>query len=134
MDVPTTGSQTEERRGSPGRECRFHKQSANLLQGRIRLGRSGEGGPEVGCSECSQEDDIRKAKQAAARAYQEDAYLSGTDRLLWQLYATSYDLEQFSDAVKYCVEGGRRFPKNSLFIRCRLWLLTTPQFRPELAG
>jgi serine/threonine-protein kinase len=80
----------------------------------------------------NQKDDFIQAKLTAQRAYEEDAYLSGTDRILWRLYATSYDLEQFQDAVKYCEEGGLRFPKNALFIRCRLWLLTTPQVKPDI--
>ncbi|MEO8193905.1 MAG: protein kinase [Gemmatimonadales bacterium] len=73
----------------------------------------------------SNKDDITNAKVAAQRAYEEDAYLSGTDRVLWKLYATSYDLQQFNDAVKYCDEGAARFPDNPFFIRCRLWLQTT---------
>jgi len=80
----------------------------------------------------NQKDDFIQAKLTAQRAYEEDAYLSGTDRILWRLYATSYDLEQFPDAVKYCEEGGRRYPKNPLFVRCRLWLLTTPQVKPDI--
>ena len=80
----------------------------------------------------NQKDDFTQAKLAALKAYEEDAYLSGTDRILWRLYATSYDLEQISDAVKYCEDGGRRFPKNPLFVRCRLWLLTHPQVKPEI--
>jgi TolB-like protein/tRNA A-37 threonylcarbamoyl transferase component Bud32 len=80
----------------------------------------------------NQKDDFTQAKLTATRAYEEDAYLNGTDRILWRLYATSYDLEQFPDAVKYCEEGGRRFPKNPLFVRCRLWLLTTNQLKPDI--
>jgi serine/threonine-protein kinase len=80
----------------------------------------------------NQKDDFSQAKLAALKAYDEDAYLSGTDRILWRLYATSYDLEQFDDAVKYCEDGGRRFPKNPLFVRCRLWLLTTPRVAPDI--
>jgi TolB-like protein/tRNA A-37 threonylcarbamoyl transferase component Bud32 len=80
----------------------------------------------------NQKDDFTQAKITATRAYEEDAYLSGTDRILWRLYATSYDLEQFPDAVKYCEEGGRRFPKSWFFVRCRLWLLTTDAVKPDI--
>jgi len=80
----------------------------------------------------NQKDDFTQAKLTAMRAYDEDAYLSGTDRILWRLYATSYDLEQFPDAVRFCEEGGRRFPKNPLFVRCKLWLLTTPAVKPDV--
>ena len=80
----------------------------------------------------SQMDDVIKAKTAAQRAYEEDAYLSGTDQVLWKLYATSYDLEQFTDAVKYCEDGGNRFPDNPRFVRCRLWLLTVKSVTPDV--
>ena len=74
----------------------------------------------------NQKDQFVDAKLAAQKAYEQDAYLSGTDKVLWRLYATSYDLEQWSDAAKWCEEGGRRFPASEIFVRCRLWLLTTP--------
>lgn len=80
----------------------------------------------------NQKDDFSQAKLAALKAYEEDAYLSGTDRILWRLYATSYDLEQTADAQKYCEDGGRRFPKNPLFVRCRLWLLTMQEIKPDV--
>jgi eukaryotic-like serine/threonine-protein kinase len=78
-----------------------------------------------------QKDDPINAKVASQRAYEEDAFLSGADMVLWRLYATSYDLEQFADAVKYCDEGARRFPENRLFIRCKLWLYTTRAVTPN---
>jgi serine/threonine-protein kinase len=81
----------------------------------------------------NQKDNTVQAKVAASRAFEADAYLTETDKLLWQLYATSYDLEQFPDAVKYCDEGGRRFPQNPLFVRCRLWLQTTRAVAPDPA-
>src|SRR5688572_7119859 len=57
-----------------------------------------------------QKDNIIEAKVAARRAYEADAFLSGTEGVLWRLYATSYDLNQLPDAVKYCNEGAQRFP------------------------
>jgi len=80
-----------------------------------------------------QQDDMVGAKLAAQRAYEEDAFLSGADRVLWRLYATSYDLEQFDDAVRWCEEGRHRFPANPQFVRCRLWLFTTPARPPDVA-
>ncbi len=79
----------------------------------------------------SQKDNSVQAKVAATRAFEADAYLTGTDKLLWRLYVTSYDLEQFPDAVKYCEEGGKRFPQNAAFVRCRLWLQTTRYVPPN---
>jgi serine/threonine-protein kinase len=81
----------------------------------------------------SQEDNTSMAKVAAQRAYEEDAYLSNTDEVLWKLYATSYDLKAFQDALTYCSDGGKRFPDNPLFVRCRLWLLTVKQVPVDTA-
>jgi TolB-like protein len=80
----------------------------------------------------NQKDQLVDAKLAAQKAYDQDAYLTGSDNLLWRLYGTSYDLEQFNDAIKWCAEGGRRFPNSALFVRCRLWLLTTPAKQPNI--
>jgi serine/threonine-protein kinase len=70
--------------------------------------------------------DYVEAKIDAQRAYEADAYLSVADQVLWRLYATSYDLEQFADALHWCDEGRRRFPGNPQFGDCQLWLMTTP--------
>lgn len=74
----------------------------------------------------SEEADNTNAKLAAQRAYEADEFLRNADEVLFRLYATSYDLEQFRDATKYCDEGRARFPNNLLFRECRLWLLAAP--------
>jgi len=79
-----------------------------------------------------QKDNIIEAKVAARRAYEADAFLSGTEGVLWRLYATSYDLNQLPDAVKYCNEGAQRFPSHRLFARCKLWLFTTRAVPPDI--
>ena len=81
----------------------------------------------------NQKDNFVDAKLAARRAYEEDAYLTGADRVLWRLYATSYDLEQFAEAKQWCDEGRRRFPKSPQFVRCRLWLQTASTVAPDPA-
>ncbi|TVP42918.1 MAG: hypothetical protein EA350_14625 [Gemmatimonadales bacterium] len=80
----------------------------------------------------SQKPDLVNAKLAASRAYEEDAFLRAADDLLWRLYATSYDLEQFQDAVRYCEEGRRRFPDHHRFVECRLWLLASRAMEPDV--
>jgi len=77
-------------------------------------------------------DDKIGAKLAAQRAYEEDAYYTAADAILWRLFATSYDLEQFADAVRWCEEGNRRFPENHRFVECQLWNMTTPQVQPNM--
>ena len=80
----------------------------------------------------SQKPDLAAAKVAARRAYEEDAYVRAADRLLFRLYATSYDLQQFTDAQYYCDEGQRRFPGHYRFVECELWLRTTRQMEPDV--
>lgn len=80
----------------------------------------------------SQEPDNVGAKLAAQRAYEEDTFLRSAATVLWSLYSTSYDLEQFRDAVQYCDEGRRRFPDNPTFVECRLWLLASPGLDPDV--
>ena len=73
-----------------------------------------------------QKQDNVQANWAARRAYEADAYLSAADQVLWRLYATSYDLEQFQQAADWCDKGRERFPQNTRFLECRLWLMTSP--------
>ncbi len=74
----------------------------------------------------SEKADNTGAKLAARAAYEADQFLRSADEVLFRLYATSYDLEQFRDATEYCEEGRRRFPRHLLFRECRLWLLAAP--------
>ena len=72
-----------------------------------------------------------EANLYAQRAYGEDTYLSSAPEILFRLYATSWDLEQFVEAAKWCDLGRRRFPDRSQFINCQLWLLGTDVRRPN---
>jgi serine/threonine-protein kinase len=73
-----------------------------------------------------------EANLAARRAYEADAYLASAREVLWRLYATSYDLEQFTDAIHWCNELTRRYPRDPLFARCGLWLFTTSAREPDV--
>jgi tetratricopeptide (TPR) repeat protein len=77
-------------------------------------------------------EDNFSALMAARRAYEEDAYLSRADAILEQLFWTHYDLEQFTDARRWCDEGKRRFPDDQRFVECRLWLMITPGAEPDI--
>jgi TolB-like protein len=68
----------------------------------------------------------------AQRAYDADAYLTAAPDILWRLYATSYDLEQFPNAQKWCDEFKRRFPENLGSARCQLWIMTAKGIKPEV--
>jgi TolB-like protein len=80
----------------------------------------------------SEKPDFIEAAIARRRAYEADAYLSNADEIVWGLYATAYDNEQFLDAVKWCNEGRRRFPQDPNFVRCQLWLYTTSAVTPTI--
>jgi len=79
-----------------------------------------------------QKPDFTEAKLAAQRAYEEDAYLTTAPDIVWRLYTTSYDLEDFAGAAQWCDEGRKRFPANPRFTECELWLMTPPTARPDI--
>ena len=79
----------------------------------------------------TQPTDVPGALLAARRAYEEDAYLEDADRTLWRLFFGSLDLEQFSEARRWCAEGGSRFPRDFRFVQCQLWLMVTPAIPAE---
>jgi serine/threonine-protein kinase len=72
-------------------------------------------------------------KLAAQRAYESDAYLTNANQILNRLYNTSYDLEQFVDAARWCDEGVSRFPDDYRFISCQLWIMSTRAREPNVA-
>jgi eukaryotic-like serine/threonine-protein kinase len=67
--------------------------------------------------------DLERAKLAAIRAYEADTYLTGIDMVLYRLFTTSYDLEQFEEAARWCKVGATRFPEHPRFVECQLWLV-----------
>jgi tetratricopeptide (TPR) repeat protein len=70
--------------------------------------------------------DLSAAALAARQAYEADAYLRTADDVLDRLFWTNLDLGQFAQAHRWCEEGAGRFPEDSRFISCRLWLMTSP--------
>jgi tetratricopeptide (TPR) repeat protein len=63
--------------------------------------------------------------EAANRAYEEDAFFSGVEAVLQQMFATSHDLRQFSKAQEHCNEAAGRFPRNWNFVSCKLVMRAT---------
>ncbi len=80
-----------------------------------------------------QTEDVPAAVLAARRAYEQDAYLTVASDVLWRLFIGSYDLEQFTQAKRWCDEGGARFPRFYRFAECRLWLMTTDAAEPNVS-
>jgi serine/threonine-protein kinase len=81
----------------------------------------------------SQTGDLMSVAIAAQRAYQEDAYLRNADVIIYRLFTVSYDLEQHSQASRWCTEGRRRFPDDYRFARCQLVLMTMPEAEADVA-
>ena len=79
-----------------------------------------------------QYDDVPAVVLAARRAYEEDAYLSVADLVLYRLFNGSLNLEQLTQAERWCDEGRRRFPREYRFSECRLDMMVTPQVPPEV--
>ena len=78
-----------------------------------------------------QTEDVPGAVLAARKAYEEDAYLAVAGDVLARLFFGSYDLGQFTQAKRWCLEGERRFPGDFRFAECQLWLMTTPDAQPD---
>ncbi|GAC1514129.1 MAG: hypothetical protein NVS1B4_01050 [Gemmatimonadaceae bacterium] len=81
-----------------------------------------------------QPPDLAGSNIHARRALEADSYLSAADQVLWRLLATSYDLNQHDQAVKWCDEGHRRFPTDARFLRCRLYIGVMKEETPDVEG
>ncbi len=77
-------------------------------------------------------EDVPAAVLAARRAYEGDAYLSVARDVLARLFIGSLDLEQFSQAERWCREEVRRFPRYYQAAECQLTLMTTPAVAPDV--
>jgi hypothetical protein len=75
--------------------------------------------------------DVVESHNLAQRAYEADAYLTAAPAILWRLYVTSYDLESFINAQKWCDEETLRFPHHFLAARCQLWIMTAKGIKPD---
>ena len=78
-------------------------------------------------------DDVTGAKLAARRAYDQDAFLSNIDIIVWRLFTLSLDDAQFTEAAHWCEVGSKRFPKDPNFVECQLDLMGTKAVAPDPA-
>ena len=79
-----------------------------------------------------QTEDVPAALLAARKAYEEDAYLAVASEVLSRLFFGSYDLEQFTQATRWCLEGARRFSQDYRFAECQLLLMTIPDAQADV--
>ncbi len=73
-----------------------------------------------------------EAALSARRAYEADAYLREAGDILWRLFTTNYDLNQPTEASRWCREGRERFSEELRFVECPVWLMTMPGALPDL--
>ena len=76
--------------------------------------------------------DVPSSLSQARKAYEADAFLSNTSNILQRLFFASHDTEQWGEATKWCDEGARRFPADFNFTICKLFLLLTPDAKPDI--
>jgi len=67
-----------------------------------------------------------EAKRSAERALEADPFLAQAEMVIWELQASSLELKEMDEAVRWCQEGRRRFPDRFEFVSCSLQLLTYP--------
>ena len=79
-------------------------------------------------------DDVTSAHLAARRAYEQDAYLSNIDTIVWRLFNLALDDAQFPEAVHWCDVGSKRFPSDPRFVECRLSLMGTKAIEPDVSA
>ena len=79
-----------------------------------------------------QVDDVPGAMLRARQAYDEDAYLTSADWAVDRLFWGALDLEQFSEARRWCATGVQRFPNDPRFVSCELWLMVTPAVQSDV--
>jgi serine/threonine-protein kinase len=63
-----------------------------------------------------------EAKEAAERALAKDAFLADASGITFNLYQASLDLDQVTEAARWCEIGQRRFAGRSWTAACRLFL------------
>lgn len=59
----------------------------------------------------------------AQKAFDADAYLDAADAIVWRLYSGNFDLENWTEARRWCDVGQERFPHDPAFINCPLDLM-----------
>jgi tetratricopeptide (TPR) repeat protein len=79
----------------------------------------------------ARQSQLQKANVAAYNAYKADAYLSSAKSVMTRLFTTYYNLESFPEAMQWCDEGHRRFPREPNLVECRLMMYLTKYKQPD---
>jgi len=72
-----------------------------------------------------------EAKLAAGEAYDKDPYLKDIDKTIWRLFLMSMDLNNRTEAQKWCRVGQERAPNNYRFTECELFSFALQGQKPS---
>ncbi len=72
-----------------------------------------------------------EAKLSAQEAYDKDPYLKDIDKTIWRLFSNSMDLNNRTEAEKWCNIGRQRAPENFRFTECQLAVFSLQGQKPS---
>jgi tetratricopeptide (TPR) repeat protein len=73
-----------------------------------------------------------EGKVAAQQAYEADPYLQEAPDVLNRLFLSSVDLEDATEATRWCEEGYRRYPDRPIFTECQITVGALPGQHPDI--
>ncbi|HUP20388.1 MAG TPA: hypothetical protein VM778_10600, partial [Gemmatimonadota bacterium] len=74
--------------------------------------------------------DLAGARDAAGKAYENDAFLLEADHFVW-LCEISLQLADYPEAKRWCAEGLRRYPSRLRLLLVDLYILASPGVEPD---
>jgi serine/threonine-protein kinase len=78
---------------------------------------------------------VQASYNDALKAYEADAFLGSASRIIWRLFATSFDGgTNFPEAQRWCDEGERRFGTEARFAECHILLMLSPAVDPNVSA
>ena len=116
----------------PRRAERVLAQAESTLTKAVSLEKNQAGAWAALSAIYARNSELQKANVAAFNAYKADAYLSSAKTILTRLFSTSYNLESFPEAMQWCDEGSRRFPREPYFVQCRLMMYLSKYKQPDV--
>ena len=116
----------------PGRAERVLVQAESTLTRAVAIERNQAGAWAALSAIYARNSELQKANVAAFNAYRADAYLRSAKTILTRLFSTYYNLESFPEAMQWCDEGSRRFPREPYFVQCRLMMYLSKYRQPNV--
>jgi TolB-like protein len=115
----------------PTRSERVLVQAESTLTNAVAIDKNHAGAWAALSAVYARQSQLQKANVAAYNAYKADAYLSSARSVMTRLFDTYYNLESFPEAMQWCDEGHRRFPRAPNLVECRLMMYLTKFKQPD---